>query len=379
MKIRAPRETGGIDDKLEITVPKVFVVMNDDKHRGELEKALTKYFKLTVFSDSNNAMRALETESPDVVIIENDIKPLGGARLLVQQASSPPCKAGVLLTRDQGEDFTVSLENATCAGRYLTWPFPAKQLMDAITELINENALKSWEDLPETQAKTLKLTVDEYQGIADAIASGEPINYNSAAESCTPLVDAINEGGHHDLLKNVQAHHNYTYVHSMRVATLLTLFGYGIGMRGDDLLVLSTGGLLHDTGKLVTPPNILDKPGKLTEEEWPIMRDHVVESGNLLDAGDDVTKGAKIIAEQHHEKIDGTGYPKGLKGAELNELARMSAIVDIFGALTDERSYKPAFPPAKAFAILESMETGIDQNLLALFKEIFGGDAASGL
>ena len=165
----------------------------------------------------------------------------------------------------------------------------------------------------------------------------------------------------------------------MRVATLLTLFGYGIGMRGDDLLVLSTGGLLHDVGKMITPPTILDKPGKLTEEEWPVMRDHVVESRNLLDAGDDMTKGAKIIAEQHYEKIYGMGYPLGLKGAELNELARMSGIVDIFGALTDERSYKPAFPPAKAFAILESMQTGIDQNLLMLFKDIFGGDPESGL
>ena len=219
----------------------------------------------------------------------------------------------------------------------------------------------------------------EYQGIAEAISSGEPIQYSSAADSCSPLVEAINEGGHHALLNSIKSHHNYTYVHSMRVATLLTLFGYGIGMRGDDLLVLSTGGLLHDVGKMITPPTILDKPGKLTEEEWPVMRDHVVESGNLLDAGDDMTKGAKIIAEQHHEKIDGTGYPLGLKGAELNELARMSGIVDIFGALTDELSYKPAFPPAKAFAILESMQTGIDQNLLMLFKDIFGGDPESGL
>ena len=129
--------------------------------------------------------------------------------------------------------------------------------------------------------------------------------------------------------------------------------------------------MLHDVGKIVTPAQILDKPGKLTEEEWPTMRNHVVRSGELLDAGDDVTKGARIIAEQHHEKIDGTGYPLGLKGAEMNELARMSSIVDIFGALTDARSYKPAFPADKAFAILEDMGPKIDQNLLAIFRAIF--------
>ena len=157
----------------------------------------------------------------------------------------------------------------------------------------------------------------------------------------------------------------------MRVATLLTLFGHGLGIEGDNLLILSTGGLLHDVGKLVTPRAILNKPGIFTEEEWPIMRDHAVHCGALMEAGDDVPRGAQIIAEQHHEKLDESGYPKGLKGNELNDLARMSMICDIFGALTDERSYKKAFSVEKAFGILESMTTGIDQNLLVMFKDIF--------
>jgi len=362
-----------------IKVPSIFIVAHDDRHRGELNAALSPYFEVSVFDSSGAAVDALGNTDPDVIIAENDIPPAGGINQLVARASDEHHKAGFLLTRHKGEEFSISLDNTGRPGRYLTWPFAASLLMSSINELINEKAEMAWEDLPDTQRKTLKMTVEEYQGIADKIASGEPLQYNTAADSCAPLVTAINEGGHHALLKNVQSHHNYTYVHSMRVATLLTMFGYGIGMRGDDLLILSTGGLLHDVGKMVTPPQILDKPGKLTEEEWPIMRDHVVESGNLLDGGDDMAKGAKIIAEQHHEKIDGAGYPKGLAGAELNELARMSGIVDIFGALTDERSYKPPFPPAKAFEILESMKTGIDQNLLILFKDIFGGDAESGL
>jgi len=213
--------------------------------------------------------------------------------------------------------------------------------------------------------------VDEYQDISNAIAAGEPIDCNEASKSCKPLMDAVTSGGHHVLLKAVQSHHNYTYVHSMRVATLLTLFGHGLGMNGDDLLILSTGGLIHDVGKLVTPTEILDKPGKLTEEEWPVMRDHVTQSSELLGVSTDVTKGALIIAGQHHEKLDGSGYPLGLKDSELNELARMSVIVDIFGALTDARSYKPSFPQEKAFGILESMEKQIDQNLLRHFRDIF--------
>jgi len=364
---------------LEITVPELFIVAHDARHGNELVAALSRYFKVTAFSDVRAAIDALEHADPDVIIAENDIPPNGGIGMLLAQASGEHHKAGVLLTLNRDEEIRASLDDISQPSRCLTWPIETKLLMDTIAGLINEKAERAWDDLPDTQRIPLKLTVAEYQDISDKIAAGEPIQYSSAAESCTPLVEAIKVGAHLDLLKNVQGHHNYTYVHSMRVATLLTMFGHGLGMRGDNLLILSTGGLLHDVGKMVTPPKILDKPGKLTEEEWPVMRDHVVESERLLDNGDDITKGAMIIAEQHHEKIDGTGYPRGLKGKELNQLARMSAIVDIFGALTDQRSYKPAFPPAKAFGILESMETTIDQALLTVFKDIFGGDEASAL
>lgn len=364
---------------MEITVPELFIVAHDAQVGNELVATLSPYFKVKAFKDVRAAIDALEHTDPDVIIAENDIPPKSGINMLLAEASDERHKAGFLLMRKGDKEFSVSLDETRQPGRYLTWPFQTKQLMDTITELINEKAEKAWDDLPEIQQKPLKLTIKEYQGIADKIAAGEPIQYSTAAESCSPLVDAISHGDHHALLKNVQSHHNYTYVHSMRMATLLTLFGHGIGMRGDDLLVLSTGGLLHDVGKMVTPLDILNKPGKLSEEEWVIMREHVVESVTLLDGGDDMTKGGKIIAEQHHEKIDGTGYPKGLKGAELNELARMSTIVDIFGALTDQRSYKPAFPPAKSFDILESMGKAIDQALLMMFKEIFGEDETSGL
>ena len=353
-----------------ITVPSVFVVANDSRHRGELEALLAKHFKLTAFKDVHAAIGALEHACPDVVVAENAM-PMGGLRLLVTQAGGLERPPGFLVTANRGEGLGVSFADGKLEGRYLTWPFSGRILIGQISELINKAAERGWDALPEIQKKPLKMTVEEYQKVADKIARGEPIDYDEASESCSPLVDATKNGDAHALLKAVQSHHDYTYVHSTRVATLLTLFGHGLGMRGDNLLILATGGLLHDVGKLVTPPEILGKPGRLDENEWPIMQDHVVQSGLLLGKSEHIKKGAQIIAEQHHEKLDGTGYPKGLKGKELNDLARMSSIVDIFGALTDARSYKPAFPAEKAFAILEEMGPGIDQNLLKVFKDIF--------
>ena len=96
----------------------------------------------------------------------------------------------------------------------------------------------------------------------------------------------------------------------------------------------------------------------------------ILARSRVYDTTPDITHGIRIIGEQHHEKLDGSGYPKGLKGNELNELARMSVICDIFGALTDERSYKEAFPPEMAFEILEEMDKQLDQRLVAIFKEV---------
>ena len=128
--------------------------------------------------------------------------------------------------------------------------------------------------------------------------------------------------------------------------------------------------MLHDVGKTVTPQEVLNKSSKLDDEEWQCMKQHVDNSSKVYDNTPEITLGIRIIGEQHHEKLDGSGYPKGLKSNELNELARMSVICDIFGALTDERSYKEAFPPEMAFEILEEMDQQLDQRLVAIFKEV---------
>ena len=355
------------------SLPTVYVVINTQKHREELGGALSPFFDIFMFDTASKAGKSLMVKAPDVVLVDTGLAHKGGLNpLLTSAGRAKDDHLPFIFIGQKGESFDAlvtefGIENS----RYLRMPFTAQNLIEVIDELSSKGVEKSWDELPEIQKKPLKLTVKEYKNIATAIERGEPIDYNSAAESCLPVAEAVRGGAHHDLLKSVQAHHNYTYVHSMRVATLLALFGHGLGIRGDSLLILSTGGLLHDVGKLVTPRAILNKPGIFTEEEWPIMRDHAVHCGALMEAGDDVPRGAQIIAEQHHEKLDESGYPKGLKGNELNELARMPVICDIFGALTEKHPYKEAFSVKKAFGILERMTTGIDLNLLVMFKDIF--------
>jgi HD-GYP domain-containing protein (c-di-GMP phosphodiesterase class II) len=353
-------------------LPKVLVVTYNPDHQTFFDTTLSPYFSISHYRDVDQAMEECVREPAQVIIIDQNGRSDRNSDRFIEHSILLGEKCpGLIATAGPELVFDIRQSEIDAPSQFIRWPLTTKKLLDTVSNIVGRKAEFVWRELPDEIGQPLTLTVEEYQGISDAIANGDPIDCNSAAESCGPLMTAVGNGGHHDLLKAVQSHHNYTYVHSMRVATLLTLFGHGLGMRGDDLLTLSTGGLIHDVGKLVTPEQILDKPGKLTEDEWPVMRDHVTRSSQLLGDATDVTKGALIIAGQHHEKIDGTGYPNGLKGSELNELARMSVIVDIFGALTDARSYKPPFPQEKAFGILESMQSQIDQNLLKVFRAIF--------
>lgn len=362
--------------RMQIKVPAVFVVSHDPEVLAGLEQVLKGHYEVTVFKDGTAALDAAAKAPPSVIVVDESIKPKGGAEFLASRRKTSetrdiPCVLTGRTGRRLNEKFMVEDLDG-----YANWPIRnPDEIREEIGRMVSRAVEDKWEKLPTVERKALKMTVEQYQGISDAIQSGEPIDYDDAKESCLPLVDAVKSNSHHQLLQAVQGHHNYTYVHSMRVATLLTLFGSGIGASQTDMEILATGGLLHDVGKIVTPQEILNKPGKLDDNEWPIMQNHVVESDHLLHASPEVKKGAIIIAAQHHEKLDGSGYPHGLKGAELNELARMSAICDIFGALTDERSYKPPFPSEKAFAILESMDKGIDQKLLKVFRNIFDSTA----
>ena len=251
---------------------------------------------------------------------------------------------------------------------YLKRPFLKSQLTNAMSKLLDSNLEEKWQHLPEQQKRALSGSLESFGDLSNRINNGEPLDVDSTRKNCQPITKEIEEGRCLSLLENVKGHHNYTYVHSLRVSSFLSLAAQGIGIKGDDLLTLTTGGLLHDVGKVATPQEILNCPTKLEDDEWLQMKGHVNHTHRILDSTPGISDGIRIIAEQHHEKLDGTGYPLGLKGNQLSELARLSTIADIFSALTDERSYKPAFSYEKSFSILKDMEGQIDMQLLAIFE-----------
>lgn len=142
--------------------------------------------------------------------------------------------------------------------------------------------------------------------------------------------------------------------HSQRVAELAVELAAAMGLRGETLTQIRRGAILHDIGKMAIPDSILKKNSGLTDAEWQVMKMHPVYSYNLL-SQIEFLRPALDIPYAHHERWDGSGYPRGLKGEEIPLAARIFAVVDVWDALTDDRMYRPAWKPEDALAYIRSL------------------------
>ena len=206
------------------------------------------------------------------------------------------------------------------------------------------------------------------------LKAGEPIDITPLAAVAEEMVDTMFTHGDAMLcLARIRAKDAYLMEHSMNVAILLANFGRYLGLERSVLKELTLGGLLHDVGKIMTPDEVLNKPGKLTDEEFGVMRQHVVHSYDILSNTAGITPTMLEVAANHHERLDGTGYPQRLKGDQLSLYTRMSGIVDVYDAVTADRVYKQGMPPTQAFRILlKGINQHFDAELVTKFIKCMG-------
>ena len=165
---------------------------------------------------------------------------------------------------------------------------------------------------------------------------------------------------------SIESKDRYTQGHCERVAFFACVLADSAGFNGRSLFWFRIGALLHDIGKIIVPTEVLNKPGKLTEEEWAIMKRHP-EAGLELVSDIDFPGDIHAIIRNHHERWDGTGYPDGLKGEEIPFAARILCVADVYDALTTTRSYRPGLTHARAAEIMRSSAGQFDLELLETF------------
>jgi HD-GYP domain-containing protein (c-di-GMP phosphodiesterase class II) len=174
-------------------------------------------------------------------------------------------------------------------------------------------------------------------------------------------------------MRRMKSLDDYTFLHSVSVCTILTTFARSAGMDLATIHDIALGALLHDVGKMRINLALLNKPSKLSEEEFRHVKSHVVLGSDLLRQMSGVPKMAFEPLELHHERFDGSGYPNGLKGMEISQVGRMSAIVDVYDAITSDRCYHNPLSPADAIRkLFEWSKFHFDPDLVQLFVKSIG-------
>jgi putative nucleotidyltransferase with HDIG domain len=197
------------------------------------------------------------------------------------------------------------------------------------------------------------------------------------ADNCRPLVDEIassvgrNPGAIVSLAR-LKTHDDYSYMHSMAVCALMVSLARQLGMDEREAREAGLAGLLHDMGKALMPLDVLNKPGKLTDAEFEIMKTHPRRGFELLEEGRGVGPDVLDVCLHHHERPDGKGYPEGLSGAALTRIARMGAVCDVYDAITSNRPYKEGWDPADSIAKMASWKEQFDAEVFQAFVKSLG-------
>lgn len=199
------------------------------------------------------------------------------------------------------------------------------------------------------------------------------VRYKSAISSVMDFI--LREKGAINNLIRLTSHDFTTYIHSVNVG----IFAIGLAQAllaedpSHNMHELASGFFLHDIGKCATPLTVLTKPGPLSEEEWIIMRRHPFEGYKLLEKLNELTKESRVIVMEHHERHDGRGYPRKLRGDRIHIYSKICCIADVFDALTSVRPYKARKTPFQALQIMkDEMRSEFDPHFFERFVLLFG-------
>jgi putative nucleotidyltransferase with HDIG domain len=229
-----------------------------------------------------------------------------------------------------------------------------------------------------TDASTIRRMYSEAVSVASTV--WESARADSAPDSTAAhsMIDSLAQAVVQNrsalmALTALKEYDNYTFTHMVNVSILTMAQARGLGIDGPLLRDFGLAALMHDIGKVKTPSEILNKPDKLTDEEFVIMRRHVVDGAEILRGSPDIPCLASIVAFEHHLRIDGTGYPFGVTRSNLNLATMLCGIADVYDAMRSQRKYQQAFPSERILAVLQRNDgKQFDQNLIRRFVQLLG-------
>lgn len=225
------------------------------------------------------------------------------------------------------------------------------------------------ERLFELKRVTLKSMSTVIKSIHDCNGRKLKDSLNSVENLVSYIIDS---GDVNNSLYDIKTHDNYTYMHSLDTCIMSTFLGVSSNLDRWEMKDLAVGAILHDLGKTKIDNAIINKNGRLTDEEYAEMKMHTIYGGEMLRKNYAISDIAVSIVEQHHERVDGTGYPYGLSGNAISKYAKIVCICDVYDAISNNRAYREKFRPNDAYElILSGSGTSFDEKIIRNFKNTF--------
>ncbi|MBL4612490.1 MAG: HD domain-containing protein [Emcibacter sp.] len=259
--------------------------------------------------------------------------------------------------------------NTLGATDYTIYPCEDGDFLQTMEKLLNTDVAKAWEKLSLAQEEALKISLKVVEKTFHNASKGLEVSQVAIKDSCSLIIEATAKDGLTDWMNVIRLYHDYTYRHSMMVCGYLVSFGMLLEVKKSDLQMLAVGGMMHDIGKSLVPLAILDSPEKLTPAEQKILANHPAQ-GQLILERENWDPEIIDIAAHHHENLDGSGYPDGLKGPEISDIVRLVSIANIFSNLTDKRPFKVAMTAEKAIEHMLAMTDHLDIPLVKSFRAV---------
>jgi putative two-component system response regulator len=288
-----------------LTDSRILVVDDEAANRQLIEDILgAQGYSVITASDGVSALQKFERHRPDLILLDVMMPGLDGFKVCRKVKENPETRLTpvVLVTALSAcEDRVKGIEAG--ADDFLNKPFDRNELLARVRSLLS-----------------LKAYTDELERAESVLFA---------------------------LARSIEGKDPYTAGHCERLSEYSEQLGRRIGLSQDEIRALRRAGVVHDIGKVAVPETILLKPGKLTPDEWKIMKEHPI-TGERICAPLKSFRLVLLIIRHHHEKLDGTGYPDGLKGDQIPVTARVLTMVDVYDALATERPYRRALSPAQA-------------------------------
>ena len=322
-------------------VHKVLVVDDEKSNISILVEALGDDYEISVATSGEDALVNVNQESPDLVLLDILMPGIDGYEVCRQIKKSSKTKGTVII-------FTTALSEVGDETKGLLLGAE-----DYITKPINPAIVRA-------RVKTQLALHDQKQFLEQTVRQ----RTNEIYQTRLSIVQRLGVAAEY---KDKE-----TGEHVVRMAHYAAKLAEKSGLSESEVEMIFNAAPLHDVGKIGIPDQILQKPGKLTDAEWKIMKKHPEIGANIIGgANNELMRNARVISWTHHEKWDGTGYPKALKGDSIPIYGRIVALADVFDALTNDRPYKEAWPIEAAFSLLED-GSGIhfDPKLVTAFLSI---------